>query len=300
MKYLVVKGWLGFGDRLETLKMCVWYAQQHKLQIYVDWTDSIWSHGGESFYTYFNIVNMPTLKSLDDIPEDATVYPAFWKDKLKTPITQERVDAQKVNGINVNCVQKNEVRPEDVVVCSSIGMRNLFYDASFFTNCVKLIDRRIIDEVKRRSAAHNLPACIGFHVRGTDRVRNSVRRDLSIQHMALNAVTAGAFSGKPMITVGDDNESITIWKRFFPQTVVLSSLSLSNTSAKGNHNAKSTDLKTTKDNMNVDMLVDFFTLASCARVISTYKDSRFAHEARRLGPYIRSMMGNEISLPNRK
>jgi hypothetical protein len=44
MKYLVVKGWLGFGDRLETLKMAVKFALDHKLQIYVDWSDEMWSH----------------------------------------------------------------------------------------------------------------------------------------------------------------------------------------------------------------------------------------------------------------
>jgi hypothetical protein len=83
MKYLIVKGALGFGDRLQSLKMCVKYAIKHNLQIYVDWSDPIWSHNGESFYTYFNLVNMPVLNSIDDIPKDATVFPPVWKDHLK-------------------------------------------------------------------------------------------------------------------------------------------------------------------------------------------------------------------------
>jgi len=49
MKYLIVKGWLGFGDRIESLKMAVAYAIKHNLQIYVDWRDSMWSHGTEDF-----------------------------------------------------------------------------------------------------------------------------------------------------------------------------------------------------------------------------------------------------------
>ena len=79
MKYLVVKGWLGFGDRLESLKMGVKFALENNLQIYVDWTDRFIRDKDESFYTYFNFVNMPTLKSLDDIPADATVYPEYAK-----------------------------------------------------------------------------------------------------------------------------------------------------------------------------------------------------------------------------
>ena len=42
MKYLVMKGWLGFGDRLETLKMAVDYCQKKNVKLYVDWTDSMW------------------------------------------------------------------------------------------------------------------------------------------------------------------------------------------------------------------------------------------------------------------
>ncbi len=89
MKYLVVKGWLGFGDRLESLKMAVKYALDNNLQIYVDWTDRFIRHTDESFYTYFNLVNMPTLNSLEDIPTDATYYPSYWKDKIHQPITDE-------------------------------------------------------------------------------------------------------------------------------------------------------------------------------------------------------------------
>jgi hypothetical protein len=300
MKYLVVKGWLGFGDRLESLKMCVKYAQDNKLQIYVDWTDSIWSHSGETFYTYFNLVNMPVLKSLDDIPAGSTFYPPYWKDKIKAPITQELVDTKKNIGIEIESIFTNEKRPEDVVVYSSIGRRQLYYDSLFFANSFRVVDTRILNEVMRRSSAYGLPSCIGFHIRGTDRVRSTNNRSLGIQHMAVNAVMSGAFSGKPMIAVGDDKESIEIWKRFFPDTVVLSSLSLSTKSAKGNHNLKKEDIAVSKDEMNVDMLVDFFTLTLCGRVITTYKDSRFAHESNRLKPYARLILGNEKGHINRK
>ena len=39
MKYLVIKGWLGFGDRLESLKMAIAFAQVYNLKVYVDWSD---------------------------------------------------------------------------------------------------------------------------------------------------------------------------------------------------------------------------------------------------------------------
>ena len=46
--------------------------------------------------------------------------------------------------------------------------------------------------------------------------------------------------------------------------------------------------------MNVDLLVYFFVLTSCERVFTTIKDSRFAQEARRLHPFIDSILnGNK-------
>jgi hypothetical protein len=283
MKYLIVKGWLGFGDRLESLKMCVAYAKNNNLQIYVDWTDSIWTHGNESFYSYFKLVNVPILNSIDDIPSDATVYPPFWKDKLKQPLTQEIFDKQTEYKINIGeLLTKYDA---DVVVCSSIGKRTLYNDSSFFANIFRVIDPRITEKVKDRQSKYNLKNCIGIHIRGTDRIRPG-KRDIGIQHLAVNAAMGGGLSGSPMVVVSDDKDSTEIWKRFFPQSICLTELGMQESSSKGNHNASKESISSSKDLLNVDMLVDFFALASCQRIMTTYRDSRFAAEARRLHPFV--------------
>ena len=284
MKYLIVKGWLGFGDRLESLKMAVKYALDHKLQIYVDWTDSIWSHGDESFYTYFKLVNMPVLNSLDDIPADATFFPPYWKDNLKTSITQDLFNKRKELGIDLGII--NKVYDADVVVLSSIGTRSLFLDPDFFANVFRVVDPRIKNPVIERQQKYSLSKCLGIHIRGTDRVRSQYKRELSIQYMSVNAVMSGALSGKPMVSVSDDPISSEIWGRFHPQTVPLSSLSLRLSSQKGNHNVEKETLAVSKDTMNVDMLIDFFTLCSCESILKSYKDSRFSTEAGRLHRFI--------------
>ena len=103
----------------------------------------------------------------------------------------------------------------------------------------------------------------------------------------------GAFNGIPMITVSDDKESLDIWKRFHPDTIIFSKLSIENSSAKGNHNASKDELSVSKDSMNVDMLIDFFTLGSCLRILSTFRDSRFAIEAQNMRPHMKTILGNE-------
>ena len=106
MKYLLVKGWLGFGDRLETLKMAVAFAQKHNLAIHVDWRDSIWSHGSESFYTYFDL-KMPTFK-LEDI-KDCKIFPEYWKDHLNEQLSPELLKFPELNlGVFIFFVNSNK------------------------------------------------------------------------------------------------------------------------------------------------------------------------------------------------
>jgi hypothetical protein len=105
--------------------------------------------------------------------------------------------------------------------------------------------------------------------------------------MALHAMP---YASKSMIAVGDDAYSIEIWKRLYPQTIVFTTLAQSNTTNKGNHLASKDELKNTKYELTVELLTDFFTLAYCERVLSTFKDSRFAQEARRLHPVVKQIL----------
>jgi len=290
MKYLVVKGWFGFGDRLESLKMCVHYAQQNKLQIYVDWTDSTWSHGSESFYTYFKLVNMPVLNSLDDIPQTASYYPAYWKDNIHSSLTDEILTKRKELNLEVDLAGTTH-KSYDVVVYSSIRYRTLYnFDSAFFAKSFRVVDQNIISGVQNRISVIPLSTSIGIHARGSDRAQNNIKKERSIQFMAVAALP---FASRQMIAVGDDAYSIEVWKRFYPNTHVFTNLLATTTSTKGTHNISKDELKMSKYDLTIESLVDFFTLASCDRVITTFKDSRFAAEAIRLHPYVKQILGNE-------
>lgn len=297
MKYLVVKGWLGFGDRLESLKMAVAYAMRFNLQIYVDWNDPLWCcasadvvEGG--FYKYFKLVNIPQLQSLDDIPTSVTYHPAWWKENIKTPISQPLVDKVAEYKLDIGMLNDKPF-DADVVVISNVGSRMLFHDSHFFASRFRIIDQRVLSGYHMRLPLNDT---WGIHIRGTDRVRNDNKRNMSIQSMAAAVATSGGLNGRKMIAVSDDNESLAVWKRFFPDTKVASELSLKNSSSKGNHYAHAATAgaapmagvaaAVSKDDMNVDMLIDFLTLTGCNQVFTTFRDSRFAKEARRLHDYI--------------
>lgn len=279
MKYLIVKGGpCGFGDRLQCLKMCVKYALIHNLQIYVDWEDPIWSHSGENFYTYFKLVNIPVLNSIDDIPEDATIYPPCWKGKLKEHYTDEIAIESMIGYI------QDETFDADVIVYPSSGFRYIYADSEFFANVFRLIDPRIIQKVKERQHKYDLKNKIGIHLRGTDRA-TKIDKTHRMAGMNIRMVGMGLLNGKKFIAVSDDPEFIKLWNvRYneFPLLTEVRNLG----GSQGFHTRSKDTLTTTKDVLNVDMLVDFFTLASCSNIISTSKDSRFAQEAHRLSKYI--------------
>jgi len=294
MKYLVVKGWLGFGDRLESLKMAVKYALDNKLQIYVDWTDRFIRHTDESFYTYFNLVNMPTLNSLKDIPADATYYPSYWKDNIHQPMTDELFRKRKELNLNLGILNEKKKFNADVIVYSCIGNREYYGDSTYFANVFRVIQPKIIEEVLNRQQKYKLSSSLGIHIRGTDRISKKKGRQLPIQYLSLNVFTYG--KNKQQIVVSDDNESIKFWKNLNRDSIILSSLSLQNSHKGALHEIRPEKLQISKNDLNIDMLIDFFTLCSCEQVFTTYKDSRFASESKRLHPHVNQILG--ISSPN--
>jgi hypothetical protein len=286
MKYLVVKGWFGFGDRMESLQMAVEFALKFNLQIYVDWRDSMWTHGDEDFYTYFKLVNIPLLNSLNDIPEDASVYPTFWKDKLHQVLSNEFFNEHIKEDMHIG-VLKQEY-PGDVIV-STLNNRKIYNDLTFFANVFRVIDPNVRCKLNERKQKLPLANAWGIHIRGTDRI-NSRNRDLAIQSIATNVTMHGGLNSVTMIAVSDDYECLAVWKRLYPNTIVASELSISQSSLKGNHNLTKDSLSVSKYEMNVDMLTDFFTLASCSQIFSTFKSGRFFQEARRLSPHINKIL----------
>jgi len=277
MKYLIVKGACGFGDRLQVLKMCVIKAREKGLQIYVDWSDPIWSHSGETFYTYFDLVNIPKLNSIDDIPEDATVYPPFWKGQLKRTLLPDMYNMKEA---------RTDYFPEvdaDVLVISSVGMRWIYNESSFFADVFRVIDNRIISKVRQRQIAYNLKDKLGVHLRGTDRA-SKIDKSRRMDGLNIRLMSIGLLNGLRCVALSDDPEYIAIWKGRYRDFPVLTEVG--NLGGKGGvHNKSKEELAVSKDTLNVDLLVDFFTLASCKGVLSTSKDSRFAQEAMRLAQF---------------
>jgi hypothetical protein len=264
--------------------MAVAYALHYNLQIYVDWRDPMWSHGSTDFYTYFKLVNMPVLNSLDEIPSHATYHPPYWKGNLHEHLTHDFLLKHKEDKLDLGVLKDSY--NADVVVFSSIGYRTLYIDSSFFANVFRVVDTRILNKIKYHESQKQLSKSWGVHIRGTDRAKRLLRRLNSIQSIVLGFTSMGGMNQNNIVAVSDDREQLEIWKRYYPQSYIVSEHSVKYNSVEGNHHISKENLQVTKDDMNVDSLVDFFVLAKCERMFSTMKDSRFFQEALRLHPYV--------------
>ena len=103
----------------------------------------------------------------------------------------------------------------------------------------------------------------------------------------IKLVHNGILGGQKCIAVSDDPDYIKLWKSRYP---TFESLSSGTKSSKATHLLTKDELNETKDEMNINLLIDFFTLSSCKKVFSTNLDSRFALEAQRTKPFIKRIL----------
>lgn len=179
-KFVLCKGWSGFGDRMECLMMIIEYSIITGRILVIDWNDKIWS---DDFNFYFNINNLPNISFKDFLKDkkDGSYIPSVWnKNNINTKlqdITEDillSIDKEKSeNKYNYDiikiCNKEMDDYTQDIVVYTCFGTRinNLItkhFDKISFTN-------NIINEIQINKTYQNLLGkeyqCI--HLRGTDR-----------------------------------------------------------------------------------------------------------------------------------
>jgi hypothetical protein len=272
MKFLLIKALLGFGDRLEYLSMCLDFAEQNSLRVIVDWSDPTWK---EPFEKYFSL-RCPTA-TLADLTDDMTVYPEFWKGKLNVQLTSELYESNR-SDIEMNIPK---VYPADILVLVSGGTRTLCHQYRMLAERCRLIDDRVISEVRRRQKVYNLEDRWCIHLRGTDRFQTTESKKKRFQELFLKVFIRGLLK-QQCVVITDDPHLASFWSAR-DKSPILSTLI--DTKGAALHTLETDN----KDEMNVNLLIDFFTMASCKQIFSTTHDSRFARMAENLHPYLSLM-----------
>lgn len=165
MKFAVLKGREGFGDRLQCLLQAIRYATATGRVLVVDWRDSDWAHDKrfnfEHYFKFIGLTNFPYEafeRYLDDHLSELTVIPRAWKPHLLddhyerfifSPVFQMDNSQQRIWKI---ANWKMDDFEEDVVVLPVKGVRSFSYQ-DFGT----LIAQPWVEErVRHYAASHGL------------------------------------------------------------------------------------------------------------------------------------------------
>ena len=269
-KYLLVKAYVGFGDRLQALSHAIYYASKYGRTLCVDWRDAIWSDGTVDFATFFDTCTVPTIPLEELLAiEHATVWPAGWSNQIERKADRLYIYAKEY----VNSLEDREYEA-DLLVYASTGHR-VYHRANICQLRVKKPHRqRIVAELER---------CAGFedvvHLRGTDRVKPGEYDGYLAEAYAR---MAGVDRQAAVLVVSDCLPLVERFRQEFPNAVLRTPHLESLDPLKGTHFQKSVG----KEEMNLQMLVDFFLLIYAPRCHHDPKTS-FAKMARfvRLGNY---------------
>ena len=147
MKFVIFKGFEGFGDRLQCLLQIIQYSNITNRILVIDWSDEHWSkEKSGDFYRYFHLVNIKimSLQSfrmlyslLEESHIDISIIPKIWKkDIFMSPgiyIYNEDYILKNNNSIiNDICNNKNLDFEETIVIYS--GVKNRTFSYSIFYN----------------------------------------------------------------------------------------------------------------------------------------------------------------------
>ncbi len=247
-KYIVSKGWEGFGDRLQCLSYCINSALRYNRTLYVDWTDTIW---GTSFYKYFYLVGVPFCTT-DSAIAYKTIYPTFWDNKLMLPANNWVYDIRD----QLLFEPVKELHYEDVWVHSGIGYRA--YDFGQLVARLRL-QESVAEYIRDRLPTTELPI---VHLRGTD-------RKVSDESWAVLREKA-----PEALVLSDDFSLVQRWLSESPRSQAFSAPCDGIT-----HFSKNVD----KHRMNLSVLTDFFVLATAQTAYALNTESLFFSTARLFG-----------------
>jgi hypothetical protein len=172
---LVLKGWEGLADRLQSLSHCMNYCIKFNAAICVDWRDYMWGQGKRNFSDYFQIVGIPVVSLetvLKRIEEGAKVNPpAYTLSHLEAPPAEIIHFSEFASKIDNNCLKQEG----DIIVHNSKGTR-MWHLSNLIQNLriAEEIRPSIISKLSRLYLPYT-----SIHLRGTDRKTDSTLKFVS-------------------------------------------------------------------------------------------------------------------------
>lgn len=182
MKYIILKGFEGFGDRVQSLLYCIKYALFTKRILVVDWTDYMWCDNiRENFEHYFKLEKVDYIPYKDFVSMyekysekvHFTVVPSVWNNRLMIKPNDYMYNDTYALPISFEKIITNEVDDynADIVVHSSVQSRT--FNCKLFYRHIRLqpnVIQYIYNHPFYQHIIQNQIPYICIHLRGGDRM----------------------------------------------------------------------------------------------------------------------------------
>jgi hypothetical protein len=306
MKFVIFKGIEGFSDRIQCMLYIISYAKYTNRTIVLDWTDNEWCHNKfEDFdhYFYLENINHYSLNELRNYLNNKTftVIPTIWKkDIFKKPnnfVYSNNYLFNTENKIFFNIIKNNKPDfKEDIVIYSGVKFReynyNLFYKHFRFKNFVfnfiknKHFYKNVIFKKKKYDVLHlrggdrfNCKECIDLNDEGIKKINNYVNN-------LLEKIKTKPITENNLLVISDTDYMLSYGKELLKNYNynLYFTENYKQNKNQGLHKINKNNLKISKEQLNLEMITDFFFLTKATNVINDNK-SLFSNMSKNLNFY---------------
>jgi hypothetical protein len=296
MKYLLIKGFSGFGDRLEYLISIFPYLKVTGRTLVVDWTDNVWT-GDEyrkDFYYYFKLSEEIKQMNLEDFKKEfikdksyMSFFPPFYKD-IVLKKSDENDTKYKVAELSEKIISIINRQSEDfiytVVVLTDLYTRTTAFAKymskinykPWLMNCIN--EDPLVNFIKQNEV-------IAVHLRGTDRTKydkNNMKElcNYSYDHeYYVNKIIKQIPEGtKNILLLSDSTFLVDKFIENIDKSIdILQTGNIKSSNEISLHLTK----EDSKEIKNIELLKDFYLMTQCKHVINDGV-SRFSLLAQRI------------------
>ncbi len=301
MKFVVLKGITGFGDRLQCLLQAIRYAEATGRYLVIDWRDHNWTHQpGVPLHYYFTLEGVRTFgweefaAFYDYYQRDLTITPPDWRPKIlrsdyPTWMWEPIFSNGDENKILEQITQYRESDyNENIVVYPGVGHRTYtFQDFRKIKLARWIVERirRFVDRKKLYLEDYDI-----IHLRGGSKewqggrvLREELRDEINTKwptredyldflFEAYQQRTEKAAEPRRLLLMSDTMSLVTAWQERFGRGEWLGDTFNTHLEASGLHAISAETLSQlgepiTKEELNVQTLRDFVVMLNARAVI---------------------------------
>ena len=255
---LLIKGWEGFGDRLQVVSSGIKYCLQHNASICIDWRDYMWGQGEKDFTDYFEIMgvqSVPLSTVIEKFKKGAIVNPpAYTLEHITNPPSPLIHFPDFMSKIGKTCLRQEG----DIIVHNSKGDRVWHLD-NLILNL--RISEKISPKIIKNLDSLQLPYT-AIHLRGTDR-----SQETTIQKFMEDYEELPPHAKVRSYVISDTISYINEWTQKYPNAIILNKnapvLSILS-GLKGTHMMAPEVLEfygVSKHELNINTITDFLVIA---------------------------------------